>query len=225
MSSRKRNVSGVSTPAKRAIKRARGGITKIPRSLGPFSKKSVRTLHYTELVSVSVASGFGSYVVSCNGMYDPNITGVGHQPMGFDQLMALFNHYQVIRSSCSFTTVTNFQANDTLVEVLLVAPEASTSHVSADIATACERQGAVSLVSSAGENMRRPVRKTWRATEYFDTKNVGLSLRGTASANPTEQSYYQYFVFDQNLGTYGLTVKVDIWFTAEFWEPVAFASS
>lgn len=38
--------------------------------------------------------------MNLNSIYDPNRSGVGHQPMGFDQLATLYNRYRVI--SCSF---------------------------------------------------------------------------------------------------------------------------
>jgi len=38
------------------------------------------------------------YVFSANGLYDPDITSTGHQPLGFDQLMTFYNYYVVLRS-------------------------------------------------------------------------------------------------------------------------------
>jgi len=36
-------------------------------------------------------------------MYDPNLTGTGHQPMYFDQMAALYNHYCIISSKIKVT--------------------------------------------------------------------------------------------------------------------------
>jgi len=49
------------------------------------------------------AGGLTATRVFCaNGMFDPDITGAGHQPRGFDQLMALYDHYVVIGSKIRF---------------------------------------------------------------------------------------------------------------------------
>jgi hypothetical protein len=41
----------------------------------------------------------GVHVFSANGLYDPDISGAGHQPRGFDQLMAMYDHYVVVSSA------------------------------------------------------------------------------------------------------------------------------
>lgn len=38
--------------------------------------------------------------MNLNSLFDPNRTGVGHQPYGYDQLSALYNRYRVI--SCKY---------------------------------------------------------------------------------------------------------------------------
>lgn len=37
-------------------------------------------------------------VFTANGLYDPDITGIGHQPAGYDQYMALYDEYLVTKS-------------------------------------------------------------------------------------------------------------------------------
>lgn len=37
-----------------------------------------------------------AHVFCANGLYDTDVTGTGHQPLGFDQFMLLYDHYVVI---------------------------------------------------------------------------------------------------------------------------------
>jgi hypothetical protein len=66
----------------------------------PLPKTIRARLRYSELaLSLNPGSGtLGAYVFSANGVYDPNITGTGHQPKGFDQLIALYDHCVVERA-------------------------------------------------------------------------------------------------------------------------------
>lgn len=70
------------------------------RKLNVFGLSSARvTLRYADVIDVGT---FGTSVVgydfTANGLFDPDITGTGHQPMGFDQMMSFFRHYTVIGS-------------------------------------------------------------------------------------------------------------------------------
>lgn len=57
------------------------------------------TMIYHERFSLNPAvASLASYVFRANSCYDPNYTGTGHQPRGFDQLMALYDHGTVIGS-------------------------------------------------------------------------------------------------------------------------------
>lgn len=48
-------------------------------------------------IDPGVSGAAVSYDYGANCLYDPNITGVGHQPTGFDQMMAFYNKYYVTR--------------------------------------------------------------------------------------------------------------------------------
>lgn len=56
----------------------------------PFSMKYFE--HFDAATSTTIPA---VYVFSLNGMYDPNITSTGHQPRGFDQIMAMYTGYCV----------------------------------------------------------------------------------------------------------------------------------
>lgn len=63
----------------------------------PMPTKFKTKLLYGDTFSLNPGSGVvNSYIFNATGMYDPNTTGVGHQPRGFDELMAMYDHYTVI---------------------------------------------------------------------------------------------------------------------------------
>lgn len=74
-------------------------------------KKIVRTLIYSDVVSLDVGA-IGDVVYhnfNAAGVFDPDRSGGGHQPMGFDQLMPLYNQYRVLH--CGMTATFSFDAS------------------------------------------------------------------------------------------------------------------
>lgn len=62
-------------------------------------------LRYRQKLTLTASTTFQYNVFRLNSMYDPDYTGIGGQPMGFDQLAALYNKFTVygckVRISCS----------------------------------------------------------------------------------------------------------------------------
>ena len=81
---------------KRGMKR----MTNVNRSLGPFAQRYITTMKYSDTFTLG-SLGDATYRFNLNNLYDPNRTGAGHQPYGFDQLVPIYNRYRVI--SCSYT--------------------------------------------------------------------------------------------------------------------------
>lgn len=96
----------------KAIARKRRRRMKVPRGLAlvpvnqrpghkghPFGKQFYTKLRYNEAHTFSAggAANFASsYEMNLNSLYDPNESGIGHQPMGFDQLMGIYEKYTVV---------------------------------------------------------------------------------------------------------------------------------
>lgn len=56
-------------------------------------------MHYADRYSLTVSSGGAtSQVMRLTSLFDPDYTGVGHQPMYFDQITPLYNFYIVKRA-------------------------------------------------------------------------------------------------------------------------------
>ena len=70
----------------------------VNKSLTPFSQRYITKMKYSENV---ITGSTGVYRFALNNLFDPNLTGVGHQPHGFDQLSTIYNRYRVIGATYS----------------------------------------------------------------------------------------------------------------------------
>lgn len=79
----------------------RNAVTSMRSSVAPVADSYFVKLNYTETVlDVSTTSPF-THQWAMNDIFDPNVTGTGHQPMGHDQLALLYNKYKVF--GCKFS--------------------------------------------------------------------------------------------------------------------------
>lgn len=69
----------------------------VNNALSPIPQRYITKMKYAELVSTD---SNGQYYFNLNSIYDPNRTGIGHQPYGHDTLQTLYNRYRVI--SCGW---------------------------------------------------------------------------------------------------------------------------
>lgn len=80
---------------------------RISRPLKPlpvaFPNKYVCKLNYSEEFNIDASSITATHVFRANDCYDCNVTGTGHQPMGFDELCALYTRFIVLGSLIKIT--------------------------------------------------------------------------------------------------------------------------
>lgn len=85
---------------KRARQHATAGTIGKPM---PFPIRMVATLRYCETISMlSTLTPLVNINVAANSIYDPNLSGTGHQPYGHDTYAAIYNQYTVLKSRCRF---------------------------------------------------------------------------------------------------------------------------
>lgn len=215
--------SSVSTPSKRSRSRS----TKLSRKVKPyapakvsvgrqlFPKQLFNTLTYCERMQGTLSVGASNYIrFRCNGMYDPNHTGAGHQPMGFDQLCAIYDHWRVLRSriTVDFVEVTAAGQSDLVVGVYI---DDDTTIATGNINGILERPNCHYKVCN-GTDLGPSTRIThsWDGYKVFGPSIYASdALQGTAAADPTEQQIYLCFFQDANAiinpNYVGLTVKIE----------------
>jgi len=143
------------------------------------------TMVYGERFIFSTSSGFGTYLFSCNGLYDPNVTGIGHQPHYFDQLSELYDHYRVVSSKITVTPCTSPTYD---VNYGVFIDDDATPAV--NLNTALERTSprATKSVSLNDSGYFQSVTMSWNAKTAFGIENIMTreNLAGNAGANPLE---------------------------------------
>lgn len=185
----------------------------------PLPTKLLVKLKYYDFISINPGAGvFGNYVFSANGMYDPNITGSGHQPRGFDQLMAMYDHYVVIKSAISVVTHQLSTTPGGSRTVLTLQDNASLYGSDNDIMEWKNRKFVTMATGSKPGVLRHK----------FNNKFLGRSkplsdsqLKGSNAANPVEQAYYHVYWYNPkatvNPGDTNFSINIS--FTAVLIEP------
>lgn len=69
----------------------------VNRALNPIPQRFIAKMKYAEQVSTDTN---GHFYFNLNSIFDPNRTGIGHQPYGHDTFQTLYNRYRVI--SCGW---------------------------------------------------------------------------------------------------------------------------
>lgn len=89
-------------PRRRVARRRKGlsaGVTtNVNRSLQPFADRYICKQKYSCTVPTDAVTG--QRVFNLNSVFDPDRTGLGHQPYGFDYIIPMYNKYRVI--SCGW---------------------------------------------------------------------------------------------------------------------------
>lgn len=160
-------------------------------NLGMSIPDKVTITHkYRELVQLTTAAGgMGRYTFSANGMYDPNITGTGHQPMYFDQLSGLYNHYVVIGSKIKVRLVPYNQSQPALQFALFLNDDTTLTPTTVD--GVAEQTKAVSRLYPATQAYPASVTCKFSARKVFGPSIMAnTALQGSNSANPAEQQFF-----------------------------------
>lgn len=192
-----------------------------------FPKKIIETHRYCEQVNLTTGVGgvLSVYNFSCNGMYDPNVSGTGHQPMFFDQVNAIYNQYCVIGSKITVEWTCPGAAINMVYGIVINDNTAAPPSLNA----AMEHPSCISRTYpyNAYTNPSTFMTKKFSAKQNFGRVPVGNSaFTGNGSTNPSEQMYYQLFVDSSAVSTQGtLTAKVTIDYIAVWTERNDIATS
>lgn len=160
-----------------------------------FSDAQIVKLRYADRVTLS--GGIINYdTFSATSCYDPYVAAGGHQPMGFDQWAALYEHYIVLGAKCtikfSMNAASSTTQNNNCICFLGLKP--ANTQVVTNIVTMME-QNKFKYKTLTGSTAQPfcVLKKGYSPRKYFGISNPrdDSDLRAAVTANPVENAYFE----------------------------------
>lgn len=161
------------------------------------SKTMKKTFNYVEQFELNPGLGgtTASHFFSANSLFDPNVTGVGHQPMGFDQYVGTFyDHYTVIAAKLTLTAMarsTSSPASNLIVCLALRDGNTPTTNITKAIEQGRTVFGFIGATEGGASTVS--LQNQMNVGRYLGNPNplTEQDLRGESGASPAEQAYFE----------------------------------
>jgi len=183
-------------------------VSKAPNKVTGASDIQLVKLRYSStLVDFTASIGYYAHVFRLNSLFDPDYTGVGAQPLGFDQWAALYGSYRVIRASAKLTAAASVSQAIPMVMGFYPSTDATTESI---IDNAMQKpRSSYQVVSWVGTN-KNTVKRSYPlhailglTAEQYRTQP---ETAATVSANPGTPVYLTLFAFNLN-GTWSASAS------------------
>lgn len=190
---------------------------------GPFRKSYTTKMRYATDIRLdgAVAGLPVNYMFNAIDMRDPDRTGVGHQPLGFNQLEAIYEHYTVLKAKITATFIP-LEATGYGVPIVcnIMSNNGTVIYTTPD----SQREQGQSTSGIAGFNGSRPLTliHNFDSKRFFGVTDVDDNhhLSGRGGASPTENACLQISVAPADAGqiSTACVVQILIEYTAKWTE-------
>jgi len=172
-------------------------VVRVPKVFG-FPDRYECSLKYVEEVTFSGTGTTTNQVMRLNSLFDPNFTGVGHQPKYYDQLAAVYGTYIVLSTDFK---VKLSNANSNSVRYAIAVSDSAQSVTGVQDLSESKRSvsgflGLNSGYRSVVEHTGSINMATLHGDKYVDAQD---NLQATVAANPQDPAYLTIAVADANL--------------------------
>lgn len=155
------------------------------------STTRIANMRYVEEITINSLTGLmGTHVFSANSIYDPNVTGAGHQPMGHDTWATLYNHYVVLGSKITVKIAPKSQNSTSVVGVYLsdaATPAYSNSNQYQEARKGSQRMISIEQGKPVTVVSKLSTKKFFNVTDVKDNLD---RLGAVIGVTPVEQAYY-----------------------------------
>lgn len=157
-----------------------------------FPSMMKMTHRYVDQAAIVNTVGNTNYITySCNGLWDPQVSIGGHQPLGFDNLTLLYNHYLCIGSRIK-VTLAGLTTNANYVPIACcIQTHSSATPPYIDPILAAEQNHSKVKLMGPSDTGRLVLSSRWSAKKVFGKGLLANDeLKGNGTSNPVEQTYW-----------------------------------
>ncbi len=213
---------------KRRPRRSKNNTVATYKTNSPLGKKFKTMLRYSESsITLDATTGLlADQVFRANGLFDPNVTGVGHQPYGYDQIAPMYDHWTVIAARMR-VTFTSFDQSTCMVAGISVK---DTDTALTDKESTIEQGNTkwVTLGTKAGPHSTQTITYDLNPNKFLGISHPLSSslVRGTVGVDPVEGCYFHIWTGSGPTDDPGIVSAVcTIEYTVVFTEPKNLGSS
>lgn len=157
----------------------------------PLTKSFKFKTRYVD-VNVAVNPGAlgtpGSYIFSLNSLFDPDTTGVGHQPVGYDQLMVMYDHYTVIGARARVSATNQDTTNAQIICLQLKDNATPVTNSETLLENGMNRWAMLGLEGSGSATKTLSINCS--LSKFFGRKVLqGDKYTGSRDTSPSDQAY------------------------------------
>lgn len=187
-------------------------------SSAPAPARKFLKLRYCDSTSINpLGSGaLGYHTFHCNSLYDPDVTGTGHQPKGYDEWTYFYDHYTVLGSKIkvTFTSMDDTPATGSYACGIFV--DDNNTPPSNIISMMEEAKNKYKVITTAHSGkVSQIISQNFSAKKFFGKKDlIGSSLyRGSmggvgVGSNPDEGAYFQVWCTALDALTDPATIRI-----------------
>lgn len=196
----------------------RNKITKAPMPNTFYTK-----LRYTDSISRTlVVTSANTYIYSANNLYDPDLTGTGHQPRGFDQFMLLYRQYTVVGAKITISATGQDDSGDSYI--FGITQRTDGTSVSTNLIDYTEGRTVTSRMLAGGlHNPSKTISSSCNIGRYLSSPKPlsDATLTGTEAGGPVNQAYFYIFAALPHSGGAGgrIQYQVTIDYSVVFHKP------
>lgn len=185
-----------------------------------FPNSIITKLRYCDVIKhTSTLGATGTNSFRANGIFDPDFTGVGHQPMWRDNYASIYNHYVVIGSKIKMCVTPQTLGVPFIAGI--VGDDDTT--LSSTVTTRMEQNNSIwKAVPIAEAGQPTILEAYFEPLEMFgiDAKDDGTFGATSVGADPTEQWIYGCWVAAADASQTGsCLISYEIEYTVKFSEP------